>query len=312
MWAKLLCIFLTFSSAFALKGYKILEIYPKNENESDFLHKLSQNNDKFDFIKLTKSEIQVLVSHESHVLITKLLTKNRINYETVNYDVLADAIEESKENEHLCVFSKERLGTDCYRSHGEINDWIEELQQKYPERVFVKQVGFSYEHRELKTITITNGDGRKDKKVIFVDSGMHAREWISPSTGIYVIQQLVENFEENKALLENFDWIVMPIINADGYEYTRSSPANRMWRKTRQPYKTCTGVDPNRNFDFMYGFAGTSTLTCMETYRGPQPFSEPETVVLRDVLLSLKGKISFYLTLHSHGAYLLYPYGYDR
>lgn len=241
-----------------------------------------------------------------------LLAQNNISYEVVNEDVLADAIKESEENERFCIASDERMGTDCYRSHDEINNWLDELQKEYPQRVFVKQVGFSYEQRVLKTITITNGDGRKNKKAIFVDSGMHAREWISPSTGIYVIQQLVENFEANKALLENFDWIVMPIINADGYEYTRSKPANRMWRKTRQPYKTCSGVDPNRNFDFMFGFAGTSTLSCMDTYRGPNPFSEPETTVLRDILLSLKGKISFYLTLHSHGAYLLYPWGYDR
>lgn len=289
-----------------------MEIYPKNETESDVLHKLSEVDDRFDFIRLAKTKVKVLVSPENHVLISEILAKHRISYEIVNEDVLADAIKESEENEEFCVASQERMGTDCYRSHGEINAWIDELQKKYPQRVFVKQAGFSYEHRELKTITITNGDGRKNKKVIFVDSGMHAREWISPSTGIYVIQQLVENFEQNKALLENFDWIVMPIINADGYEYTRTSPSNRLWRKTRQPYKTCSGADPNRNFGFMFGHAGTSTFSCSETYRGPNPFSEPETVVLRDVLLSLKGRISFYLTLHSHGSYLLYPWGFDK
>lgn len=286
-------------------------MFPSNDHQSDLLHKLSEDS-KFDFIKLTKSEAQVLVSPESHKVISSLLSKYGIGYKVVNNDVLADAIKESEENERFCTSSQERMGTDCYRSHGEINNWLDELQAKYPQRVFVKQVGFSYERRPLKTITITNGDGRSGKKVIFVDAGMHAREWISPSTGIYVIQQLVENFEENKALLKDHDWIVMPMINADGYEYTRSDPKNRMWRKTRQPYKTCAGVDPNRNFDYMFGHAGTSTLSCMDTYRGPQPFSEPETSVLRDVLLSLKGRISFYLTLHSHGAYLIYPWGYDK
>lgn len=285
-----------------------MELYPRNKNESDWLHQLSQVDSRFDFLKISRSEIKVLVSQDD----IDVLTKNQINYDIINDDVLADVIKESEENEKLCVASKKRMGTDCYRSHDEINDWLDELQQNYPQRVSVKQVGFSYEHRLLKTITITNGDGRKNKKVIFVDSGMHAREWISPATGIYVIEQLVENFNNYKYLLQDYDWIVMPIINADGYEYTRSSASNRLWRKTRKPYKTCTGVDPNRNFDFMYGFAGTSSSSCMETYRGPRAFSEPETTVLRDVLLSLKGRISFYLTLHSYGAYLLYPWGYDK
>ncbi|KAL5277842.1 hypothetical protein ACFFRR_002836 [Megaselia abdita] len=140
---------------------------------------------------------------------------------------------------------------------------------------------------------------------------MHAREWISPSVGLYVIQQLVENFSENKNLLQNFDWVVMPMINADGYEYTRADTKNRMWRKTRKPYNKCFGVDPNRNFDFKFGYAGTSAKECDDTFKGPNPFSEPETAVLRDVLKSYKGRISFYLTLHSHGAYLIYPWGYD-
>uniref|UniRef100_T1GLZ1 Peptidase M14 domain-containing protein n=1 Tax=Megaselia scalaris TaxID=36166 RepID=T1GLZ1_MEGSC len=104
----------------------------------------------------------------------------------------------------------------------------------------------------------------------------------------------------------------MPLINADGYEFTRSKSRNRLWRKTRKPYKNCIGADPNRNFDYKFGFSGTSTDECSNKYQGPEPFSEPETAVLRDVLKTYNGRISFYLSLHSHGEYLLYPWGYDK
>uniref|UniRef100_T1GEZ0 Peptidase M14 domain-containing protein n=1 Tax=Megaselia scalaris TaxID=36166 RepID=T1GEZ0_MEGSC len=146
----------------------------------------------------------------------------------------------------------------------------------------------------------------------FYSAGMHAREWISPAVGLYVIKELIEKPSENKQLLETHDWVIMPLINADGYEFTRSDPKNRLWRKTRKPYGNCFGVDPNRNFDYKFGFSGTSTNECSDIFRGPKPFSEPETAVLRDVLKFYTGRISFYLTLHSHGGYLLYPWGYDQ
>lgn len=280
---------------------------PKSEQESDVLVRLSTN---YDFLELTRfNKSKILISPEEEPKIKRILAAHNIVYKIINNDILADILKDTKDNEIFCVTA--RLGTDCYRSHDEINNYIEDLQKRFQQRVYVRNVGYSYERRLLKTITITNGDGIKNKKVIFVDAGMHAREWISPSTGIYVIQQLVENLEENKHLLEKYDWVVMPMINADGYEFTRSDPANPMWRKTRQPYGDCVGVDPNRNSGFMFGYSGTSDNPCYDTFKGPYPFSEPEVLILRDVLLSLKGKIDFYLTLHSFGAYLIYPWGYD-
>lgn len=48
-------------------------------------------------------------------------------------------------------------------------------------------------------------------------------------------------------------------MNPDGYEYTRSDPSNRFWRKTRSTYslslftqRACYGTDPNRNFPWQW------------------------------------------------------------
>lgn len=85
-----------------------------------------------------------------------------------------------------------------------------------------------------------------------------------------------------------------------------------MWRKTRKPGATCIGTDGNRNFKYHWGEVGASAYECTDTFRGTTSFSEPETIVVRTILESLAETCTFYLTLHSYGNYLLYPWGYTE
>ena len=65
-----------------------------------------------------------------------------------------------------------------------------------------------------------------------------------------------------------------------------------MWRKTRSSGNgACRGVDPNRNWGHRWGGEGASTSPCAETYRGPRPFSEPETAAVRDFILARNSQI---------------------
>jgi len=67
---------------------------------------------------------------------------------------------------------------------------------------------------------------------LWIDGGIHAREWISPATVTFMIHQLVEVQDPSDAdLIENLDWYILPVVNPDGYEHTRDS--DRLWRKTR-------------------------------------------------------------------------------
>lgn len=62
-----------------------------------------------------------------------------------------------------------------------------------------------------------------NKPVYYLDAAMHAREWVTVPVALYVIHRLVEDLrEEDRDLLENIDWIVLPIVNADGYEYSHT------------------------------------------------------------------------------------------
>lgn len=112
-------------------------------------------------------------------------------------------------------------------------------------------------------------------------------------------------------LLDKVDFVIQPLVNPDGYEFTFN--AYRLWRKTRSRNGLgCTGVDANRNYDFHWHEVGSSENSCAETYHGPMAFSENESKISRDAINEVKENCKFFLTFHSYGNYLIYPNGYTK
>lgn len=107
---------------------------------------------------------------------------------------------------------------------------------------------------------------------MWIDGGIHAREWAAPHTVMYFITQLVNGYSNNdpdiKHYLRHLVFYMVPVVNPDGYIYSMSSgsPRVRLWRKNRNPdgRRSCFGVDLNRNFDFHWGETGSSTNACSE------------------------------------------------
>ena len=54
---------------------------------------------------------------------------------------------------------------------------------------------------------------------------------MSPAAVTYLIHRMVETKGEYDSLLDQFTVFVLPLVNPDGYEYSRQH--DRMWRKTR-------------------------------------------------------------------------------
>uniref|UniRef100_A0A1I8PH78 Peptidase M14 domain-containing protein n=1 Tax=Stomoxys calcitrans TaxID=35570 RepID=A0A1I8PH78_STOCA len=297
------------------KDYKVYDIFAEDEQQLRSLYQLHKDNRAYDFLNLartTKQISKVLVAPQQDAKLRNLLDKNSLNFSLIMEDVSEIILRERLENARdtppqypLNVFER-------YYRHDEINEHMEVLAKLYPHRVFVKTFGRSYEKRPLKVITITNGDVSRDKKVIFIDAAMHAREWITPAMALHIMNELTLNFTNHKELLNDFDWVIMPVVNADGYEYSHEE--KRYWRKTRSPSdleQDCYGTDPNRNFDHYWGWEeGSSPDPCDETYHGEKAFSEPETQVVRDIMHSYGAKLKWYLTLHSYGNLILLPWGH--
>ena len=59
----------------------------------------------------------------------------------------------------------------------------------------------------------------RGKPNIWIEAGIHAREWIAPAMAIYIIDQLLNN--DKDGFLSKLNFHILPIANPDGYEFSR-------------------------------------------------------------------------------------------
>ncbi len=51
---------------------------------------------------------------------------------------------------------------------------------------------------------------------MWIDGGVHAREWVSPAAVTYMAYELLENWRDHENILDEYDIYIMPIVNPDG------------------------------------------------------------------------------------------------
>jgi hypothetical protein len=204
------------------------------------------------------------------------------------------------------------LWFDDYKTYDEHNAKLAELETLRPDLATVFVAGMSLEGREIRGIRIT-GPG-SDKPAVLLNSTQHAREWIAPMVATYTADRLIAEYDLNPVvqdLVDEVEFLIIPIVNPDGYVWTWGP--DRLWRKNRRDNGDGTiGVDLNRNWGYQWGYdnVGSDPNPGSPTYRGPAPFSEPETQVMRD-LYQANPQIVANIDFHSHGFLILYPWGYD-
>ena len=140
--------------------------------------------------------------------------------------------------------------------------------------------------------------------------------------------------------------IIVPVSNPDGYDASRTSgslvdlrqtdnggtatilgtPGNAYKRKNcryvngeTHPAGTCVlppsngglgvGIDLNRNYGALWGGPGASETQTSALYRGPAPFSEPETQAIRSLISSRQ--VTTLITNHTFSNLILRPVGVD-
>ncbi len=203
---------------------------------------------------------------------------------------------------------------DDFKSLAEIDSYLDALGAARPDIAETFVVGKSLEGRAVRGIRIANdafGDGACKPTILF-NACQHAREWIAPMVAMYAADRLLAEHGSDPdvtALVDRAEFLIVPVANADGYEYTWTT--NRLWRKNRRDNGNGSfGVDLNRNWGYEWGHGnGSSGTPSSETYRGVAPFSEPETQILRDLALS-RPRIAAQVDLHSYGQLILAPWGY--
>jgi hypothetical protein len=176
--------------------------------------------------------------------------------------------------------------------------------------------------REIIALRLTANEGASadgSKPAVLYSSTIHAREWIATEVNRRLLEWFIKGWREEKPevvdILDSTElWFVL-VQNPDGYQYTFD--VDRLWRKNLRDndgdnkITSLDGVDGNRNFGehWNYDDEGSGTITSDETYRGPAPFSEPETRAIRDLLVKVHP--AYHISYHSFGQLLLYPFGFQ-
>jgi len=254
----------------------------------------------------------IMIAPEKLREVTDGLNSNGLEYSTMIEDVqmlielesTPITTEKDRSADHPMTWTE-------YHSQDDMEAYMDYLVETYPDLVSIDDIGTSYEGRPMRVLKICKGGSCGQKPAMWIDGGIHAREWISPAVTTFHMKELVENSENYPSdLLDKLDWYILPVHNPDGYEYTRTD--NRMWRKNRTPNSgsQCMGTDMNRNYPYHWNDGGSSSNPCSDTYMGKAGGSEPAVQNVMNYVSKIKDNIKFYQSLHSYSQLILMPWGF--
>jgi len=299
-------------------GDSVYQLTVETEQQFQYLRTLQEQG--FDFwTRVHFGNVDVRINAKDWTSVKQGLQDLNIEFTTMILD-LDSLLEESRS--WMSNGNKSRTADyslnwfEEYHSTEEIQGYMQYLENNY-NYTSIKSIGKSYQQRDMQVLQVCKG-GCGNKPALWIDGGMHAREWITPAAVTYWMNELVVNNDNHPQLTEKLDWYFLPVMNPDGYEYSweegqieGSSTAKRLWRKTMSGWSEgiteCWGVDANRNWGFEWN---QGSDPCRIDYPGVEAFSEIENKNVRDFVLERKENIKFFNNVHSYSQLVLLPWGY--
>ncbi|NWU93764.1 CBPA1 Carboxypeptidase, partial [Upupa epops] len=298
-------------------GQQVLRIIPTSEEELQKVQELQEfEHLQLDFWLSPRGlgyPVDIRVPFPSLQPLKAYLEANDVSYSIMIEDVQALLDEEQTQmfrSPHGLPLSTSTFDYSTYHTLEEIYAFMDLLVAENPDLVSKIEIGRSTENRPLYVLKFSKGG--TNRPAIWIDTGIHSREWVTQASGVWFAKKIVQDHESDEGLasiLDQMDILLEIVTNPDGFAFTHSK--NRLWRKTRskQPGSLCIGVDPNRNWDADFGGSGASGNPCSLTYHGPYANSEPEVKSIVDFVKN-HGNIKAFVSIHSYSQLLLYPYGY--
>ncbi|CAK1588926.1 unnamed protein product [Parnassius mnemosyne] len=205
---------------------------------------------------------------------------------------------------------------DDYYRYNDILNYIRTLETAHENSTDINfkviDAGLTAEGRPLIYIKVTSQAATSEKPIIIIEAGINPREWITIPTSLNIVNKLLD--QSYNKFINNFEWIIIPVLNPDGYEYTHTNL--RLWTKSRSIQShlgaICPGVNINRNFDVDWLSFDSSSSPCSHIYGGPEAFSEVETRLIKSLLDSNEKRIRLYVSLQNNGGFISYPWQYER
>jgi carboxypeptidase T len=243
---------------------------------------------------------------DDHVIVTALLEeKNQL-------EKLGLAVEVDRSISKLDFPSKD----SDYHDYSEMTQKLRQIQQLHSNITELKSIGRTVEGRDIWALVIkANKNSTNTPQAIFM-GGHHAREHLSVETPLRLAEWLLQQYSAGNArvqtLVNEREIHIIPAVNPDGLEFDISGFRYKMWRKNRNLNSDGTyGVDLNRNYGYKWGTGGSSANPRSDTYKGPAPFSEPETQAIQAYVKSLN-RAKVLLSFHTFSELILYPWGHSK
>jgi hypothetical protein len=232
-------------------------------------------------------------------------------------------------------------GLPCYRTVEETYASMADIVTGYPNLATLMDIGDSWDKStlggpsgyDIYALVLTNKMIPGPKPKFFLMAEIHARELPTAELAMRFAEYLVQDYGLNPDvtwLLDYFEVHILPMTNPDGRKMVEPNLPTRVpWRKNTDNDDGCTtspnyGTDLNRNHSFHWGGVGSSGDPCSVTYRGPSSNSEPETRAIQTYVNSIfpdqrgpaetdpapKDAMGVFITLHSYGELVLFPWGF--
>lgn len=265
---------------------------------------LKMVNEGFDIIRTQGQEIDLLAHPGDQAKLDGL----GINYTIAEPDMVT----------YYQLRSTQAFGG--FRTYTQIVALLDSFSTAYPNICSPKfSIGQTLEGRDQWVVRLSNNPGvEQGKPSVFYNALIHAREPEGADMLLNFMRYLLTHYGSDTtvtAIINTRELYFLPVTNPDGYVYNESTNpgGGGLWRKNRRPLAAGQyGIDLNRNFGFTWGYDdnGSSSNPASEVYRGSGPFSEPETVNLKNFIDSHRFTITH--NIHTYSNLVLWPWGHDR
>jgi hypothetical protein len=280
------------------------------------------------------------VDHAASFLVAMLTPGEYQSLRAAGYQIEIDLEKTGslqEENEYLPGQVSGIPGFPCYRTVEETYADLAQIALDHPDLAEWIDIGDSWEKTipggpsgyDIYALALTNEGAPGIKPTFYLMAAIHAREYATAELATRFAEYLVDNYGVDPDitwLLDHYQVHITPHANPDG---RKIAEGGALWRKNTDDDDGCflsslAGVDLNRNSSFKWGGLGASTSPCDQTYRGPSAASEPETAAveahLRSIFPDQRGDADgdpapadasgVFITLHSYGEWVLFPWGW--
>ena len=114
-----------------------------------------------------------------------------------------------------------------YQPLDKVEEFIKKIASEHSDIASIEVIGKSYEKRDQTVLKLGNPNA---KLALWLDSTIHAREWITTATSAWIVKELVEGYkkgdQEIVKLLTDFQLYFLLVFNVDGYQYTHTNVIN--------------------------------------------------------------------------------------